>query len=453
MFSFSLVLLYCYLAHFETLAHFGTETHPKLHQVINIIPPGCIPHLVYDQIQSHHLILPDTKQPIVISIPERSYSIINRIEFLLPYRNRLAANKLDRISKPYSRVLVVWIRQPALMDILRSKSLGIFLDFYSSSYFNTNPGLITARPLGQVYVLLLLNTRDRSLKYSSLAPLYIPQRVMIPHFAVLFLPTNEDEKSTICISNFENSAPFLRNMECFYFSSLDPLLSFYSMTRMPSDWAVLLLGTHKKNEGSFSGSKYVADAILVQHLNFTRTWTDRHKSMDCVSLGIEQECFRIIVIPDLTDILQSIVSGTYVGSETREYAFVTCHYKDDLSLKFYTNPLKTSVWVCIAVSLTTIIVLGEAFVTVKFNKFGFSVMTYLLATIFEQSSTMQSDVMNTNFFRSLIIVWLVSVTSLTSCYRSLVISSLNSPPFPIFPKSLEVSKLFHIAHNEIFAHC
>lgn len=435
----TIFLLYCYLGNFETLANFGTVSHPKLHKLIGTIPQGCIPHLICDRIQSHHLTLNDAKQPIVVSIPEKNCTTIHTFGSMFPSIPRLVTHKLDRISTPYCRVQIVWMHLPATMDIAMSNSFGIFLEFYSRSYFNTNPGYIIAKPAGRVYVLVMLNTLHKSLQYSSLAPLYIPLNVVLPHFAVLFLPFSEDKESTLCTSNSENSVPFLRNMECFEFLLSDNLLSFYSMIRMPSDWAVVLLETYKKSPGYFTSTRHIADAILVQHLNFTWNWTYHWEREASESMRIDQKCLRVIIIPDLLNILNKLDSGTPVGYETIKYAFVTCHYKEDINFRFYINPFQPIVWISIAVSLATLIILGEAFFSVKYNQFRFYVTFYIWATIFEQSNTVTSTVMNTKFFRALIMVWLMSVTSLTSSYRSLVISSLNSPPVIIFPKTLQVS--------------
>lgn len=344
------VLLYYYLSHFETLASFGTSSHPTLHDVINTIPSGCMPHLIYDQLQSHQLNLSDTKQPVIISIPEKNHTTIHTFEYRLPYRNKLVPYKLDKISSRYCRVLVVRIYLPAPMDIVRSKSFGIFLDAYSNSYFHTNNRYVIARLLGHVYVLLLLNSRHQSMKYSSIVPLYIPLREIIPHLAVLFLPSNEDEKSTVCANKFENSAPFLQNMDCFNLPTLDDLLSVYSMTKMPSDWTVVQFASYKKNKGFFTSTRHIADAILVQHLNSTLEWSDRRNSKECTKLKINQECFRVNVLPDVPDVLKYLDTGTPVTFETGEYAFLTCHYKEDLSFKFYTNPFQIIMWVGIGVS-------------------------------------------------------------------------------------------------------
>lgn len=399
-----------------------------------------MPHLIYDKIQSHHLILPDAKQPIMISVLEKNYTTLQRFEYTFPLENRLVAKRIDKISTLYCRILLVGIYLAAPMDIMRSKSIGIFLELYSNRYFNLiDYGYVTVRPVGRVFVLLFLHTLHKSMEYTSMIPLYVPIRRIIPHFAVLFLPSNDEENSTMCMNKFENSVPFLRNMKCSTSYPLDDLLSLYSMTRMPSDWAVEQYHNFKENKAFFTSARYIADAILVQHLNYTLKWSDHRNSKECTKFRLKPKCFRLMILPELPDILTYIATGTPVTIESREYAFLTCHYREDLSFRFYTNPFETTVWVGIAVSLMTLIVLGEAYVAIKFNQFRFTVTFYMWATVFEQSSRVTSAVSHTNFFRALVVVWLVSVTRLTSSYLSLVISSLNSPSVPTFPKTLQVS--------------
>ncbi|OXA49595.1 hypothetical protein Fcan01_15746 [Folsomia candida] len=329
----------------------------------------------------------------MISVLEKNYTTLQRFEYTFPLENRLVAKRIDKISTLYCRILLVGIYLAAPMDIMRSKSIGIFLELYSNR--------------------------------------------IIPHFAVLFLPSNDEENSTMCMNKFENSVPFLRNMKCSTSYPLDDLLSLYSMTRMPSDWAVEQYHNFKENKAFFTSARYIADAILVQHLNYTLKWSDHRNSKECTKFRLKPKCFRLMILPELPDILTYIATGTPVTIESREYAFLTCHYREDLSFRFYTNPFETTVWVGIAVSLMTLIVLGEAYVAIKFNQFRFTVTFYMWATVFEQSSRVTSAVSHTNFFRALVVVWLVSVTRLTSSYLSLVISSLNSPSVPTFPKTLQ----------------
>lgn len=287
--------------------------------------------------------------------------------------------------------------------------------------------LNTYSPTGRVYILVLLDARQEA----SPVPLYIPEDRIIPHFAVVFLPSHENRKSTICTSKFENSVPILSTMKCSYIDPSSDLTSYYATIMMPSGWMVDWSATYNENkDNSYSATRYILYEILMYKFNFTEVG-----KTDC----LKPECFRIKLVPDVPNIVKFAIRGSIVALETTEYAFVTCHYKEDLSFKFYTKPFQNLVWVGIALSLGTLVIVGEAFVTMKFEEHRFFVLFYFLTTVLEQAAQMTTEVMRTNFFRLLVIGWLVSATSLTNGYRSLMISSLNAPSVPIFPKMLEVS--------------
>jgi hypothetical protein len=81
----------------------------------------------------------------------------------------------------------------------------------------------------------------------------------------------------------------------------------------------------------------------------------------------------------------------------------------------------------------------EFYLSLVFGKGG-SIFLYFLASLVEASTSNDSipgSVLKSNFYRILVGIWLISMTSLTNGFKGLVITGLNSKPVSIVPENFE----------------
>lgn len=445
-----------------------TSSSVNFRNIVNNVGRNCIPHLLRDVENSKNLYLSDSSQPILISLIHRNSTSVPS-PFDLWLKNKLFRLFRSRPLSPFCRFLVISLKFKIPMTLEDSRYFGDIIHQHSFEYFDTGQSRSDFVPrtlIGQIYVLLLLRTWDIKilLEQSSDFPLFLlGHGFNLANFAVLFLPTSSKGIDHLCVKKFENSVPFIQNMDCARIPNNANYISFYKTTKIPWDWVASKYEPENHHNG-FHASSQIIHTILSFKLNLTIFDATQNRqvqlNLGCLSYAqyrVHQECFREIVEPEIQDIYFLTHHRSLVVTRSSKYNFITCYATPTLRFAFYISPFQPLVWICIIICLLTLIITGELVIAIKFKSVQnctSSISFYFIATIFERVAHIPSVLLGTrgtNFFRIFLGVWLISVTSLTTSYKSLIISTLNSPAISNYPTSFEVTLICEDTLNDFVA--
>ncbi|OXA53598.1 hypothetical protein Fcan01_11597 [Folsomia candida] len=130
---------------------------------------------------------------------------------------------------------------------------------------------------------------------------------------------------------------------------------------------------------------------------------------------------------------------TLIQTGAEGYQYLTCHAEPYMTLGFYLTPFEPELWATLGTTILTIIGL-----TVFFQRFfkllehkSFSIWMYVLASLFEETGFMPSQMEKDTFFRISLGIWCLMSVVLTNGYNGIMISELNSPRREFHPDSFD----------------
>ncbi|OXA46088.1 hypothetical protein Fcan01_19315 [Folsomia candida] len=176
-------------------------------------------------------------------------------------------------------------------------------------------------------------------------------------------------------------------------------------------------GKTSKNPLSSTGIFHVAYILEILSLTTNET------------LYVGSFCAKIF--PKLLD--SSTISETSgavvaVNTESFGYEYLTCYRNEYITFQLYVTPFEQAVWVWLAISLVTIIVITTAYKYYgELRNISFPPWLFILATIFEEAGHLPENIGGNSFFRKILGAWCLVSVILTNCYNGIMISELNSP--------------------------
>lgn len=406
-------------------SNFGTIEAPNLTSIVTHCPQNCAPHLVtHHEIQPENLDLSNFYKPVILSSTRETFPALNYVEQYKKIKPYLV--QTSKRSGTFCRFLIFHLGNRP--DIMRRTDL---LHLYTFHYMkNWNHQVTTVTSIQHVYVLVLLTEKDYKYFSNKKELLYRPNIRIIPNFAVLILSSlTQSANCTICVNKYDNSWPYLRNLQCVAFSVANNIATFYAQIKIPWDWEfqrdhVLYNARSQKSDFLDAVTKTV-HLVLKGKLNLT--FFDNYVA------------FRARITESSMTEYMGQSACTIILANSVEYNFLTCHTTKELSFRFYQKPFQLWVWVGILLSLASLIVVGEIFVKLNFKEnLSFSIGIYFVGSVFESLTYIETKVKNANFFRVMVGAWLISVTTLTNCYKGLVIMGLNAPSDVKHPNVFEV---------------
>ncbi|OXA37335.1 3',5'-cyclic-nucleotide phosphodiesterase [Folsomia candida] len=130
---------------------------------------------------------------------------------------------------------------------------------------------------------------------------------------------------------------------------------------------------------------------------------------------------------------------TLIQTGAEGYQYLTCYAEPYMTLGFYLTPFQPELWATLGTTVLTIIglpVFFQRFFRLLEDK-SFSIWMYVLASLFEETGFMPSQMEKDTFFRISLGIWCLMSVVLTNGYNGIMISELNSPRREFHPESFD----------------